>query len=117
MISPSYFLYASALRSYVNRKLIRQGGGGYTVYLPKRWVATRGLEDTRQVQITETETALIIMGGGERSRTARVRLSVSNHDDLRTILSHLYRRGFDVIIFENMDSDRLKYVVDATRDV
>lgn len=91
------FKYKRRPNSAMQRTLIRQGGGGYTIYLPKKWVDRKGLKGGQKIHVVETETALIIESAVAKKKEAAVEITEANAEDIQAILTHLYRRGFDII--------------------
>ena len=90
----------------MKRKLIKQGGGGYTIYLPKKWVDSKGLSSGDQIDVKEIGTALNINASIITKKEITLELTEQNKQNLRNMLTHLYRRGFDRISIKNID-DRL----------
>jgi len=94
----------------VNRKLIKQGGGGFTVYLPKKWVDTKDLKPGDQINIKETGTALTIDSSVKEKKEISIEITDENKKDLNNTITHLYRRGFDSIIIKNIDENLLNKI-------
>ena len=44
----------------MKRKLIKQGLGGYTIYLPKKWIDRKGLKEGEEINVVETDAGLVI---------------------------------------------------------
>lgn len=82
------------------RKLIKQGGGGLTVYLPKKWVDKKGFREGDNVNITELDNTLLIGSPAKGKEEVSIKITKENASDLKTIITHAYRRGFDRIILE-----------------
>jgi phosphate uptake regulator len=101
----------------MERKLIQQGGGGYTIYLPKHWVEKKGLERGAKVQIAETETSLVISSSVAQKQAITIKVTPENKRDLRNILTHLYRRGFDSITFTGADEQLAGEIERVTADL
>jgi len=87
----------------MQRKLIKQGLGGYTVYLPKKWLDRKGLKQGDHVDIVETDSALIIGSPVKGKKEISVQITDENKKDILNILTHLYRRGFDAIVLKGTD--------------
>ena len=83
----------------MKRKLISQGGGGYTIYLPKKWVDAKGLKAGEQIEVSERGAGLAIDSSVREKKEISIKLDEGSRKDLKTILTHLYRRGFDRIVF------------------
>ena len=94
----------------MKRKLIKQGGGGCTVYLPKKWVDSKGLSAGSDVEIKETGTYLVIDSPNETKKEMTIQLDDSNRKDITTLLTHAYRQGFDKVIFKNAAADEVNCI-------
>ena len=44
----------------MKRKLIKQGSGGYTFYVPKQWVLHRGLKAGDEIDVVEKDKTLVV---------------------------------------------------------
>ena len=89
----------------MKRKVIKQGGGGFTVYLPKKWADKKGLKPGDQIDIKETGTALTLDTEVKERKQTSIEITEENRADIKNILTHLYRRGFDIIIITNTDKE------------
>ncbi len=87
----------------MERKLIKQGGGGYTIYLPKKWVNGKGLKEGDNVDVIEKDTSLLIQTHAHLKSEYHLDINQSNRSDLRTLLTHAYRKGFDTINLNGLD--------------
>ncbi|HHE36209.1 MAG TPA: AbrB/MazE/SpoVT family DNA-binding domain-containing protein [Candidatus Woesearchaeota archaeon] len=89
----------------MKRKVIKQGSGGFTVYLPKKWADKKGLKPGDQIDIKEKGTALILDTEVKEKKQISIRITEENKADLKNILTHLYRRGFDTITITNTSKE------------
>jgi len=101
----------------MKRTLINQGGGGFTVYLPKKWVTGSGLTGGDQVEIEERGRSLSISSGPGARREAKIILAPENRGDLSVLMTHLYRKGADTIIINNSDETDKEEAREAARDL
>lgn len=101
----------------MERRLIPQGKGGYTIYLPKKWVDRKGLKGGDVINVTEKDTALIIGSPAKGKEEATVEITDENRKDLKNILTHLYRRGFDSIEIANINANLLKEIKDIASNL
>nr|MCK4929756.1 hypothetical protein [Nanoarchaeota archaeon] len=101
----------------MKRKLIKQGGGGFTVYLPKKWADKKGLKPGDQIDIKETGTALTIDTAVKEKKETTIEITEENKKDLKILLTHLYRRGFDTITIRNIDESLLNIVKEVTTKI
>lgn len=98
----------------MERKLIAQGGGkGFTIYLPKKWVEGAGLEAGDSVTLVDTKDGLLVSGSKAQKRETVVTVTKENQLDIRHILTHAYRNGFDRIEIRNAEQK----ILDETKEI
>lgn len=87
----------------MKRKLIRQGGGGYTLYLPKSWVEERGLKAGEEINLNEVNDKIVISSNSYQKLEMQIKLENDSTHYIYVKLSHAYRMGFDkmIIYFNN----------------
>jgi hypothetical protein len=102
----------------MKRKIIRQGGGGGgTIYLPKKWIDHKNLHPGDEIDITEVDDCLLLSA---ETKTTKKETTLKIHSNgetfIRTNLSDLYRLGYDKvkIIYEN--KDQADYVESAVEN-
>ena len=83
----------------MQRKLIKQGGGGLTMYLPKKWIDTQGLKAGDEVEIIEENKVLTINSGKakKRVRSTTITIEHSSFNTYRSLIGGHYRAGYDEI--------------------
>ena len=101
----------------MDRKLIKQGGGGFTIYLPKKWVDEKGLTGGDKVNLSEANTALIVNSSKPVRKEKVVEITKENKKDIKTILTHLYRNGFDIIHIKETTKTIQKEIKQITEDL
>lgn len=85
----------------MKRKIIKQGVGGYTIYLLKKWVEERGLQAGEEVELEETEERLVVTAKtGKTRKEITIKLDQESASATRVILTNLYRLGYDLIKIE-----------------
>jgi hypothetical protein len=94
----------------VERKLIKQGGGGYTIYLPKKWVDERGFREGDTITINQSANALVVTATSKKKSSIVIELDTDNKKDILHFVTHLYRRGYDAITFKNTDNSTNKEI-------
>ena len=99
----------------MERALIKQGGGGYTIYLPKNWVDRKGLKEKDPINIIESEGALIIQTHAKTKKTAVLEWDKDNKK-MFGVLTFLYRRGFDEITINNIDHKTINILQKFVKD-
>jgi phosphate uptake regulator len=88
----------------MERKLIKQGLGGYTIYLPKKWLDMQGLDKGGEISIEESENSLIILASKQNKKSeTQITLHDVDETSIRTLITNVYRKGYDKIqvLFEN----------------
>ncbi len=83
----------------MKRKLIKQGLGGVTVTLPIKWIRQLNLDAGAEVEVNETDQGILISSQAleRKKKTKELFLKKEEQGRLRTILSSLYRQGYDEI--------------------
>jgi phosphate uptake regulator len=82
----------------MRRKIIKQGVGGYTIYLPKQWVEQNSLKHGQELSIEQIDGRLSIAPPG-RKESSETSITVRNIDksSIRTMITNAYRAGHDRI--------------------
>jgi phosphate uptake regulator len=101
----------------MERKLIKQGGGGYTIYLPKKWLNKKGLKGGDIVKIKELETSLLINTEIKENKEITININNENKKDISSILTHAYRKGFNTITINNVDKNLVKQIKHITKEL
>ncbi len=101
----------------MDRKLIKQGKGGFTIYLPKKWVDKKGLTESDLIKITDLDSSLLISSSVKEKKEFVLKLNDDNKKDIKNILTHVYRKGFDVVILEKIDNSVLRKVKEVVGDL
>jgi phosphate uptake regulator len=80
----------------MRHRLIRQGSGGYTVYLPKKWVEGQGLKAGGEIEITPTKQGLLIQAEASTEKK-EAEIAVPNDDPavVEYMLFNHYLAGYD----------------------
>jgi len=83
----------------MKRKLIKQGGGGgLTLYIPKKWADARGLKGGDEIEITEVDNSLLV-STEVRLKKKEIELKFTTEEKAFIIinLNNIYRLGYDKI--------------------
>ncbi len=97
----------------MERKLIKQGKGGFTIYLPKKWVDSKNLKEGEAVDVAEFENGLFVSSESKKHKTCSLILDEEGRSDVKNILTHAYRRGFDRISISGLDNKSFN-IIEAT---
>ncbi|MBN1175679.1 phosphate uptake regulator PhoU [Candidatus Woesearchaeota archaeon] len=82
----------------MERKLIPQGLGGFTVYLPKKWIDKKGLTKEDTISITESNGDLIIRKDKTSEKTSTINFDKTDTQYIHYWLTHIYRNNYSKII-------------------
>ncbi|GIU68886.1 MAG: hypothetical protein KatS3mg002_0122 [Candidatus Woesearchaeota archaeon] len=90
----------------MKRRVIKQGAGGYTIYLPKEWIITNKIKEKDELDIKDTDQGLIITPTTQSiKREITIKLKQETESRIRTLISSAYKRGYDTIILEEQEKD------------
>jgi phosphate uptake regulator len=101
----------------MERKLIKQGGGGYTIYLPKPWVEKKGLKQGDIISVEEKDASLVIGGSCKKKEEFLIKLDEENKFNIKVFITHIYREGFNKIRITGIDAGILKQVKKVVKDL
>ncbi len=92
----------------MRRKIIKQGVGGSTVFLPAKWIKENHIKPGDEIDITLKDNNLVISGTQKAfEKTKEIKLKkVETLDYIRSIISSAYKAGYSDIMlhFETMPS-------------
>ncbi|MFZ5954875.1 MAG: hypothetical protein ACOYT4_00455 [Nanoarchaeota archaeon] len=92
----------------MERKLIKQGIGGLTFYVPNKWVKERNLKAGDMINVEETEDKLILSSKKlQKKQEIEIKIESESKEFIRNYLNQLYRLGFDKIKIESNNSEKL----------
>ncbi len=95
----------------MRRKLIKQGLGGFTIYLPKKWVDAQKLKEGKEIEINQINNTLVISSNGVKSRKeAKIKLTNLTESSIRTIITNVYRLGYDSIFLDFATEKHFKII-------
>lgn len=83
----------------MKRKLIKQGGGGFTFYVPKKWADTNHLKPGDEIEITESTNNLVISPVLAKPEKKTIKINAVGKPEflIRFETTFAYNKGFDVI--------------------
>lgn len=102
----------------MKRKLIKQGGAGFTIYVPKKWIDSHGLRPGDEVDVEEAEDSLLI-SAQSISKRKEVCFKLTDHTriHLSMILNNIYRMGADLIKIEYQTEAQAKTIRNLVDDL
>ncbi len=84
----------------MQRKIIAQGLGGRTIFLPIQWVRDHNLEAGDEITLLEKGSNLVLSAQRPAQRKIALNLSSSQDKSIRIQLQNVYRLGYDQIIIQ-----------------
>ncbi len=89
------------------------------VSLPSKWLRENHLTKGDEIEVKEKVDELILSTKETFKEKKEITLKITqeNKKNLRNILTHLYRKGFDLITLENIDSELLKEIRKITNNL
>lgn len=94
------FKYAVLLPFPMRRKIIKQGIGGHTIFLPIHWIRKYNLKPGDEVELYEKDHDLIVHGE-KQPHCKQKELFLEKTEtmsQIRTIIASAYKAGYDEII-------------------
>ena len=85
----------------MERKIIKQGVGGSTIFLPITWVRKNKLHPGDSVQVIENNNRIVIspsMYQPGSLKTKEITIVDKNQKQIRSIIASLYKQGYDEIV-------------------
>ncbi|MBP7708672.1 hypothetical protein KA107_03225 [Candidatus Pacearchaeota archaeon] len=92
----------------MERKLIKQGIGGLTFYVPSKWGKERNLKPGDLVDISELDDKLILSSKKiKKKQEIEITINDESKEFIRNYLNQLYRLGYDKIKINSSDEKQL----------
>ncbi|MBI4918684.1 hypothetical protein HY837_02050 [archaeon] len=100
------------------RKLIAHGPSSLTVALPHKWIKKYNLEKGNSVGVEEAERGLLITNRPSETKK-EIKINLVNHDwpAIVTILTLIYRRGYDEVSVHYETSEEYLNISSAIRSL
>lgn len=97
----------------MKRKLIKQGEGGFTLYLPKKWVESKNLKAGEEIELKEVNDNIVILNKNKTKKQTIINLEDAAPHEMYIKLSHAYRAGFDIIkiIYKGPTLKKIKEII------
>lgn len=96
----------------MKRKLVKQGAATMMISLPSKWIKENKLEKGSEVDLIEAKDKVIISLSASENKTksTEVTLTSSQESSIRTILTNIYRQGYDSVKVNFKDEETLKTI-------
>jgi len=89
----------------MKRKLIKQGGGGCVIYVPKKWLDFNNLKAGNELDIKEEENSLILNPDEKDNKIKKIEINLpEKENNYYSFLGALYRACYDEIKLKYNDS-------------
>jgi phosphate uptake regulator len=100
----------------MKRKLVKQGAATMMISLPSKWIKNNHLEKGDEIELEEKDNELLITTDQIKKEKKEILININkdNEHDIKVILSHAYRRGFDRITLEGITKEHLSIIREAT---
>ena len=100
----------------MKRKLVKQGAATMMISLPSKWIRKNNLDKGDEINLEEKGNELLINTEEIQKTKKEITISINdeNKHDIKVLLTHAYRRGFDRITFENIDNKDLLEIREVT---
>ncbi|MBI2573635.1 AbrB/MazE/SpoVT family DNA-binding domain-containing protein [Candidatus Woesearchaeota archaeon] len=81
----------------MRRKLIKQGGSGLTLYIPKKWLDQHRLRAGDELEIEEKEGKLVLATQHQQKEPSQINITIPliRESVTRTLIVNAYRAGYD----------------------
>ncbi|MFA5724609.1 MAG: AbrB/MazE/SpoVT family DNA-binding domain-containing protein [Candidatus Pacearchaeota archaeon] len=99
----------------MERKIVQHGPATLMISLPAKWVRKKGLKKGDELNIEEKENQLI-MGLDAKKHKSETSINISSFEEssIRTILTNVYRLGYDKITINYKDEAAIKIINEIT---
>ncbi len=95
----------------MKRKLVKQGASTLMVSIPAKWAREHKLDKGSEVEVEEDNNTLRIVAAGKSdSKEIKLQLIENNKKDIKNILTHAYRRGFEKIKIEGVNKEAIREI-------
>lgn len=88
----------------MKRKLVQQGSSTMMISLPSKWIKENQLGKGSEIDLEEENNKIVISQEGKKDgkKEITIELNDENKKDIKNILTHAYRRGFDKIVLKHL---------------
>jgi len=96
----------------MKRKIIKLGSSTLVTSLPSKWIKKLNLKQGDELEVNENETNLILSARETKKENKEKSIDISgwNQKDVKLMLVHIYRKGFDKIKLINCTTSMTSYV-------
>ena len=96
----------------MKRKVVKLGPATLVISLPSKWTKKFEIEQGDELELEEKNSSLIIEAQNQKKYSKEITINITedNKHDLKLILTHIYRLGYDKIIITGNDIDDIKKI-------
>ena len=100
----------------VRRKLVQQGTNTLMVSMPANWIKKHGLAKGNEVSLEQVEDTIVVMPGVSKiSREATITLVGEHESTIRTMITNVYRIGYDRITVRFSNNKQFEVLSDIVK--
>lgn len=104
----------------MQRKIVKQGKGAYTVVLPVDWVRRFNLTESDWINIEEKDEGKLIISCNLNTQPQQIaKLKITNNSEflIRLRLNHFYREGFNTIVIDYKNNKQKEIIKRTIEDL
>lgn len=101
----------------MKRKLVKQGVSTLMISLPSKWTKANKLDKGDEVDLMENNNNIVIGTSMKEKKELSIDINENNKRDIKNIITHAYRRGFDKITLTGKYRDIQKELRDLVSEL
>jgi phosphate uptake regulator len=101
----------------MKRKLVKQGAATMMISLPSKWVKENNLGKGSEVDLEENGKSLVVgIDPSSKVSSTKVNLRSLTETSVRTIITNIYRAGYDRVTIQFKEKEIVKIIEEVCRD-
>ena len=101
----------------MKRRLVKQGAATLMISLPSKWIQANNLGKGDEVNLEEKNNVLTLSSSLKENKEIVINITKENSHDLKNILTHLYRKGYQKIILQSEFKPLTKEIRNITNNL
>lgn len=101
----------------MKRRLVKQGAATLMISLPSKWIQANNLGKGDEVNLEEKNNVLTLSSSLKENKEIVINITKENSHDLKNILTHLYRKGYQKIILQGEFKHLTKEIRNITNNL
>jgi phosphate uptake regulator len=94
----------------MKRRLVKQGTATLMISLPSKWIQANNLGKGDEIDIDEKNNTLFLSTSSKVNKEIVIKITNNNRKDLKNILTHAYRKGFNKILLQGSFQDSIREI-------